>query len=109
MGAALCAAIKVTRASANASPPQENGGQADERNAADQAVGGERRSLVFQRCVHWELMTFRLATPVSAVRRDEPLEVLSRIVREPLGDEDTGIIHQCVDRVEAPSRHVEAH
>ena len=42
--AALGAAIEVTRASTNASPPQENGGQAHERNAADEAVGGERRS-----------------------------------------------------------------
>jgi len=43
MGAALCAAIGVTRASTNASPPQEGGAQAHEWDAADQAVDGERR------------------------------------------------------------------
>ncbi len=39
VGAALCAAIRVTRASMNASPPQEHGGQSRKRNTADGAVG----------------------------------------------------------------------
>ena len=69
MGAALCAAIRVTRASTNASPPQENGGQSHERNAADHAVGSEGRSLGFQRRAHWEAMIFRLATSTLAERK----------------------------------------
>src|SRR6185295_14535631 len=52
MSAAPCAAIGVARASTNASPPQENGGEADQGNAADQAVGGKRRSFDFYRRAH---------------------------------------------------------
>jgi hypothetical protein len=62
VGAALCAAIRVTRASTNASPPQENAGQSRKRNAANGAVGDEGRSWGFQRRAHWEVITFRLAT-----------------------------------------------
>jgi len=35
------------------------------------------------------------------VRRDERLEVLGCAVRERLGEEDAGVIDQCVDRLEA--------
>jgi hypothetical protein len=60
VGAALCAAIRVTRASTNASPPQKNGGQAHERNTADGTVGGERRRLGFQRRAHCNVFDFVL-------------------------------------------------
>ena len=73
MGAALCAAIRVTRASTNASPPQENGSQSHERNAADDTVGSEGRSLGFQRRAHWETMIFRLATSTLTERERKSL------------------------------------
>ena len=61
MGAALGAAIWVARASTNASPPQEKGNRAHERNTADNAVGGEGLSLGFQWRAHWDAMIFRVA------------------------------------------------
>jgi hypothetical protein len=41
------------------------------------------------------------------VRRGERLEVLGRVVREPLGEEDAGIIDQGVDRPEASQRRLD--
>ena len=41
------------------------------------------------------------------VRRDERLEVLGRVVRERLGEENAGVIDQCVDRLEARQRRLD--
>ena len=41
------------------------------------------------------------------VRRDERLEVLGRVVRERLGEEDAGVIDQYVDRLEARQRRLD--
>ena len=38
------------------------------------------------------------------VRRDDRPEVLGRVVRKRLGDEDAGVIDQYVDRMEASQR-----
>jgi hypothetical protein len=40
------------------------------------------------------------------VRRDQRLEVLGRVVREWLGEEDAGVIDQYVDRLEARQRRL---
>src|SRR2546430_5666683 len=55
-------------------------------------------------CLMESWVTYRKALDV---RRDERLEVLGRVVRERLGEEDPGVVDQCVDRLEARHRRLD--